>query len=319
MAEAGWYPDPAGEAEHRWFDGTSWTEHVHGLRAAAAPQVAVQSPAAPTAAYEPLGPHAPAAAFAPTPSPSPAAARPASTSRTAGEPWRLGAIVRLKDPEDGVMYPRAGRAKNSIELEPADGNVDVVHASAVKVSRKAAGSDRWEVLLKTGDVKVSVYLTDCRVAFACTKYVKGGGWVGGNPVVLIFNLFSHIRASIRRSGKVLVGQVRYPWVALVGATTKQGWTTSEKIRLVAKDAATGAHLDVELTLPKNTSADRVAASIAARCARYRLATETSVSDDERATWLGLLSEQPLAYEKAKWSDRRLGTYWSAQPSKAYGP
>ncbi|WP_082544716.1 MULTISPECIES: DUF2510 domain-containing protein [unclassified Rhodococcus (in: high G+C Gram-positive bacteria)] len=22
---AGWYPDPAGEAQHRWWDGTQWT------------------------------------------------------------------------------------------------------------------------------------------------------------------------------------------------------------------------------------------------------------------------------------------------------
>jgi len=29
---AGWYPDPHGHHEHRWFDGSSWTEHVssHG-------------------------------------------------------------------------------------------------------------------------------------------------------------------------------------------------------------------------------------------------------------------------------------------------
>lgn len=29
---AGWYPDPHGHHEHRWFDGLSWTEHVssHG-------------------------------------------------------------------------------------------------------------------------------------------------------------------------------------------------------------------------------------------------------------------------------------------------
>jgi hypothetical protein len=23
--DAGWYPDPAGEAQHRWWDGTQWT------------------------------------------------------------------------------------------------------------------------------------------------------------------------------------------------------------------------------------------------------------------------------------------------------
>ncbi|MGH9139349.1 MAG: phospholipid scramblase-related protein [Acidimicrobiales bacterium] len=30
--QPGWYPDPFGRHEHRWFDGTQWTEHVssHG-------------------------------------------------------------------------------------------------------------------------------------------------------------------------------------------------------------------------------------------------------------------------------------------------
>jgi hypothetical protein len=28
MAAAGWYPDPRGRHEHRYFDGTAWTDHV---------------------------------------------------------------------------------------------------------------------------------------------------------------------------------------------------------------------------------------------------------------------------------------------------
>lgn len=29
LPEAGWFPDPKGEAELRWWDGSTWTEHVH--------------------------------------------------------------------------------------------------------------------------------------------------------------------------------------------------------------------------------------------------------------------------------------------------
>ena len=28
QARPGWYPDPAGEADHRWWDGGKWTAHV---------------------------------------------------------------------------------------------------------------------------------------------------------------------------------------------------------------------------------------------------------------------------------------------------
>lgn len=40
----GWYNDPSGEATHRWFDGSNWTEHVHGI-----------APLAPNAAEAALG------------------------------------------------------------------------------------------------------------------------------------------------------------------------------------------------------------------------------------------------------------------------
>ncbi|MGI8612773.1 MAG: DUF2510 domain-containing protein [Nocardioidaceae bacterium] len=36
----GWYPDPWGQHEHRWFDGAHWTEHVgsHGRQSVSVPR-----------------------------------------------------------------------------------------------------------------------------------------------------------------------------------------------------------------------------------------------------------------------------------------
>jgi hypothetical protein len=35
---AGWYPDPLGQARHRWWDSTTWTQHVTaGPKTTAAP------------------------------------------------------------------------------------------------------------------------------------------------------------------------------------------------------------------------------------------------------------------------------------------
>jgi hypothetical protein len=28
IGSAGWYPDPAGRHERRWYDGNRWSEHV---------------------------------------------------------------------------------------------------------------------------------------------------------------------------------------------------------------------------------------------------------------------------------------------------
>ncbi|HVE68752.1 MAG TPA: DUF2510 domain-containing protein [Solirubrobacteraceae bacterium] len=33
----GWYPDPGASGGQRWWDGTTWTEHVHAAAPTAAP------------------------------------------------------------------------------------------------------------------------------------------------------------------------------------------------------------------------------------------------------------------------------------------
>jgi hypothetical protein len=38
-AAPGWYPDPHGQAAHRWFDGSRWTGHVSPAPAAVHPYV----------------------------------------------------------------------------------------------------------------------------------------------------------------------------------------------------------------------------------------------------------------------------------------
>jgi len=48
MSSPGWYPDPHGTNQLRWWDGSAWTAHVN-----AAPAPAVQAPALSTAAGQP--------------------------------------------------------------------------------------------------------------------------------------------------------------------------------------------------------------------------------------------------------------------------
>jgi hypothetical protein len=58
----GWYPDPAGAATYRWWDGDAWTEGTHaGQTEAAEPATAAPETFAPaTAAPETFAPAAPA-------------------------------------------------------------------------------------------------------------------------------------------------------------------------------------------------------------------------------------------------------------------
>ena len=45
------------------------------------------------------------------------------------------------------------------------------------------------------------------------------------------NAISKARAAIRSRGKMLVGQVRYPWIQTVGSSPKDGWASEEKLIL----------------------------------------------------------------------------------------
>jgi hypothetical protein len=53
-----WYPDPRGEAELRYWDGSQWTEHTHSGQAAAAPASPPPAQAPPPQAPAPAGPPA---------------------------------------------------------------------------------------------------------------------------------------------------------------------------------------------------------------------------------------------------------------------
>jgi hypothetical protein len=97
----GWYPDPAGQAEYRWWDGDTWTAGTHAgdvAPATAATTSAVATPAEPRApiqlfaepepeyAPEPAPAPAPAAAAAPAPAFAPAFTQPEPVAQRPAQP-----------------------------------------------------------------------------------------------------------------------------------------------------------------------------------------------------------------------------------------
>lgn len=182
--------------------------------------------------------------------------------------WSMLTVRENEDDGDGVLYPLPTLDVNGILLDGDDGEcAPLITATTVHLQERGQQGRKNATLLKAAEIKASINITDARVAIACTKYDKGGGWIGG-PTALAANAVSKARAAVRRRGKSLVGHIRYPWLWSVGYIEKTGWLSDEQLRLVAIDK-TGSEkriLLLDLTLPKSTSAEKVAREIVQRAA-----------------------------------------------------
>ena len=228
------------------------------------------------------------------------------------------------DPGDDAMYPVLSDVSQPelIAFDRYDGqNTMRVVATAVQVM--TTGS-QLKTLAKLREVKIDVYITDGRLALACEKYDKGGGWVGfGGAGVLIAataNTVSKIRAANRSRGKTLVGHIRYPWLKSVGASSKTGVLSSEAIRIEFAEKHSGVTTRklLELTLPKNIDATLVAQEITRRAAAFRLAHYSDMDHEERAKFTELSQAPPRPRpEPKKFAFCQMPTYYFAGPGSAF--
>lgn len=234
------------------------------------------------------------------------------------------AIRTGSDAGDGALYPVLTDLEEPglLALDEHDGSdVKTFVATAVKVIQVA---ETAKTLFRLGDVRIDVLVTESRLALACEKFDKGGGWVGfgagGLLVAVTANAVSKARAAKRSRGKVLVGHLRYPWVSAVGATAKTGFTTDEAIRIEFREKEHGVVVrkQLELTLPRNMTATLVAQDVAKRVASYRLAHSGELAAEARTAFTAL-SEGPSLLTPAprKFAFYRMPTFFYANAATAF--
>jgi hypothetical protein len=208
--------------------------------------------------------------------------------------------------EDSFFLPVPGLDSDAVLLEPRDGtNVRRLHCQQIGV----IAGDTSKRLLRVSDVRAQIQLTDARLTVACTKYDKGGGWVG-NPIGMIaLNAGSKLLAANRRRGKMLVGQIRYPWIQGVYAQNKSGWAGAEMMRVAVKSR--GQLLRLDLTFPKDVDATAVATELIRRTAQFRLTHDPTVDDAEVKRLQELAQVPPLVWRKAdnKLAGHQFPTHW----------
>jgi hypothetical protein len=207
--------------------------------------------------------------------------------------------VRTREETDGRLYPVVADKPELIATEERDGEIQRLSASRMTVRELVGGSCKTIVQIK--DTKVDLLVTESRFVIACEKFEKGGGWVGfggaGLAFALAANGVSKLRAAQRRHGKLLVGQVRYPWLRCVGFTPRAGWGSQEQIRLGVVEMLGGGasrELFLDVSLPKNVDSGEVARVIAQKTARYRLEHVAIEDASEQACYEDLASAGRLA-------------------------
>lgn len=221
---------------------------------------------------------------------------------------------RPGEPEEGLFYPVGLEQRDSVALEARDGsNVKRLKCTAIEVAPVGGAKP----LLRVKEISAQVLVTDARITVACTKYDKGGGWtgwgLGGVAVAVASNAASHALAARRRRGKMLVGQVRYPWINAVYAQNRVGFGGVEKLRVVASASGRGL-LRVDLTLPKDVDACSVGTELIRRAAAFRLAHDAEpLADDEQRRLRELANVAPLKFVKGtgKMAGHEFPTCWPA--------
>ncbi len=233
--------------------------------------------------------------------------------------------VRTAEEDDGSLYPVLGDAddrRNLIAVESLDGAaIDQAPVKAIYVRETIDG--KLVTTSKLLEVEPTLYVTDARVAVACAKFDKGGGWLGFGAAGLVtagvMNVASKARAAHRRKGKMLVGHARYPWISDVGFSPKAGMLSTEDLRVVVGVSENGRRKKVYLdfSLGRGADAARLAHSIARRCAGYRLAHDHTLTPEKREAYEALSVTSPREAAPKKFVLYTMPDYWFVSAKSAY--
>ena len=209
--------------------------------------------------------------------------------------------------EYGLVVPLPGFERDTVVLEDRDG-ADVTTLRCKGLRMQTNGEKK--PFLKVGDISAQLFVTDCRLAFACSKFDKGGGWVGGVSA-LALNAGSKVLAANRRRGKMLVGHIRYPWIQSVYAQNHVTFHYTEKLRIVVKLPGDESWTMVDFELPKDLDATALGAEIVRRAARFRLAHEPELGEEERAQFVELANIEGIVWEReqGKLAGHSFKTHW----------
>ena len=224
------------------------------------------------------------------------------------------------DPDPyGLMYPLPAARKDDVLLESRDG--DNVHRYPVKAVATYLMRPGGAFAPLSGNLALpfSLIVTDARLVFACSQFDPGSTWIGTPGVLnLALNAMSSASAARRRRGKMLVGQIRYPWLGAVAARRKQGFMGDEHLILIIPLPSRDL-LKVYL-VPNRIDALALGASILRRSAKYNLACGFDAALRHRDSLEEISSVRTLPDGGKKFSSMTIpSAQWAEEASARLSP
>jgi hypothetical protein len=225
--------------------------------------------------------------------------------------FNILAVREVGSAED-PLYPAPGEQADSVQLRAEDGQPSPPLLISELTVREIPLGSNPKRLLRVRDISAKVWTTDWRIVLACSKYDKGGGWrswsVGAIPVTLAANTVSKVRASRRRAGKMLVGQVPYKSLVSIGHRPRSTPIGHDQLRLGTVDPTlqTFRGLLLDLALPRQHSGVEVARQIAGFAAGRRLDSGEDLDEDWREHLSGLRQPAPLQTQAKQFTSYFLG-------------
>jgi hypothetical protein len=211
--------------------------------------------------------------------------------------------VRTGEETDSALYPVVGLGRRAIALEIGDGDPEPTAAKSLTLVDQSYG--RHKPLVGLREVPIELVLTDARLAFACDSFENGSGWVGWAPGAVASAAAGTDDLDPpglrRRRRRVLVGQVRHPWVRAAGFRPRAAWFAAEQLRVAvtAPHARGERDLLLDLELPKGVSAEALCRSLVSRVAAHRL--EWTACDPAEREALEALIEPPRVQPRGRHS------------------
>jgi hypothetical protein len=207
--------------------------------------------------------------------------------------WNPFTIVDASH-DDPTIYPvlSAPQAQLPIELDQHDGQPAGFQPKAMRIMTYTGQG--WTRTWQDKDLDFVAVVTMSRIVFYCEKYTKGGGWrgfgVGGLLVAGAANVVSHAAAASRRKGKILAGQIRYPWLNQVVATDTQAGGQL-RLGMATNNLGHQQHLAVEMDTDRKSNATATAQHIVRAAAYCRLTYGPALPQEHQALYRAL-AENP---------------------------